>query len=152
MFCHLCGIENKKELPWGRRSQFGSFSFRHDEVYCDSCRSKINRNITPKVKNVFCVLCNEKMYFKNRRPVAWICDDCASNFRPPKYHAAIMMQKYPEKIKILRECPHKNKKRDRHHPDYSKPFEVELLCRPCHYVANKKMGLYKKEYVLDFQI
>lgn len=30
---------------------------------------------------------------------------------------------------------------ERHHPDYSRPLFVELLCRPCHTQADKEMGL-----------
>jgi len=40
-------------------------------------------------------------------------------------------KKYPEKIQILRTCDHKGEK-FRHHPDYKKPFEIEMLCFECH--------------------
>jgi hypothetical protein len=41
------------------------------------------------------------------------------------------MKRNPESIVILYECPHTGDKH-RHHPDYDKPFEVELLCKRCH--------------------
>jgi len=36
-----------------------------------------------------------------------------------------------ESLIILSECPHKRKK-EHHHPDYTKPREVQKLCKPCH--------------------
>ena len=45
---------------------------------------------------------------------------------------------YPEKIVILTECKHGGKK-ERHHPDYDKPFEVELLCKSCHFSRHRDL-------------
>lgn len=45
-------------------------------------------------------------------------------------------KKYPEKIIIMFECEHKGIKQN-HHPDYDKPFEIEKLCKHCHYLRHK---------------
>lgn len=42
-----------------------------------------------------------------------------------------LCDKYPERVIVLRECKCAGKK-ERHHPDYSKPFEIELLCKAHH--------------------
>jgi hypothetical protein len=52
-----------------------------------------------------------------------------------------IMSTNPDKITILSECPCQKDKKLRHHPDYSKPFEVELLCRKCHGAAHRKLRL-----------
>jgi hypothetical protein len=46
-------------------------------------------------------------------------------------------KKYPEKIKIIFMCEHKGKK-EKYHPDYNKPFEVEVLCRHCRFLRLSK--------------
>lgn len=45
-------------------------------------------------------------------------------------------KKYPEKIIVLCECEHNSKKQN-HHPDYNNPFEIEKLCKHCHYLRHK---------------
>ena len=45
--------------------------------------------------------------------------------------AHFLANRYPQKLIIKAECNHEAKKY-KHHEDYSKPFEVELLCRECH--------------------
>lgn len=58
--------------------------------------------------------------------------------------------RHPEKLIILRECEHEGKKH-KHHPDYSKPFEIELLCCRCHgkhikdNIKNRKLSVSKKQ-------
>jgi len=47
-------------------------------------------------------------------------------------HAAYsLMAKFPEKVNVTFRCKH-NGPYHRHHPDYSRPFDVELICIPCH--------------------
>jgi hypothetical protein len=45
--------------------------------------------------------------------------------------AHYLANKYPERLNISFDCEHAEKK-DKHHPDYFKPYDVELLCRKCH--------------------
>src|SRR5574343_523661 len=43
------------------------------------------------------------------------------------------MVKYPDRIKVLYECPcFSTGKKFRHHFDYSRPLDVYLLCGGCH--------------------
>lgn len=49
-----------------------------------------------------------------------------------------LCQYHPEKIVILSECSHYLSDKQRHHPDYEKPFEIELLCRSCHRKRHKQ--------------
>ena len=45
--------------------------------------------------------------------------------------AHYLANRYPEKLIILFQCSHDGEKQ-KHHPSYEKPFEVELLCPKCH--------------------
>lgn len=45
--------------------------------------------------------------------------------------AHYLANRYPYKVIVLFECEHRGEK-EKHHPNYSKPFEVELLCHSCH--------------------
>ena len=56
-----------------------------------------------------------------------------------KNRVGYLMRKYPERVRILYECscriyhPYGNgNKKHRHHPNYSDPFDVCLLCAKCH--------------------
>jgi hypothetical protein len=39
-------------------------------------------------------------------------------------------------LTVLRECPHSDRKKVKHHPNYHRPYEVELLCLSCHRKAH----------------
>ena len=47
------------------------------------------------------------------------------------------VRNHSDEITVLRECPCRNVAKIRHHPDYSKPLEIELLCRKCHRYAHR---------------
>jgi len=51
-----------------------------------------------------------------------------------------IMNRNPEKIVILKKCECKTKRKIKHHPNYERPFEVELLCFSCHWAAHEKMN------------
>jgi hypothetical protein len=53
--------------------------------------------------------------------------------------AHYLVNRYPERIVVLYACDHDGKKH-KHHPDYHKPFEVEVLCCKCH---GERRGVYK---------
>jgi hypothetical protein len=82
-----------------------------------------------------------KSYYKNKDKII-----------PKKYKATkLFRKKYPEKYKAQQlaktyiKIPKRYKcdvckkqlAKDRHHPDYSKPFMVYLVCRSCHYKLNE---------------
>jgi hypothetical protein len=67
-----------------------------------------------------------------------------------KNKARSLAYQYPNKLNILFECPCETDRKERHHPDYSKPFDVHLLCKKCHEKIpspTKKKKLNKKERV-----
>lgn len=57
---------------------------------------------------------------------------------PLRLQAYSLNQKHPEKIIVLFKCEHNNKYQEQHHPDYNKPYEVELLCKHCHFMKHKE--------------
>ena len=48
------------------------------------------------------------------------------------------MAKHKDDLIILSRCIHPGMKH-RHHPDYTKPLEVELLCVSCHHQRHKEV-------------
>jgi hypothetical protein len=59
------------------------------------------------------------------------------SYLSPHTEVYLLNKKYPEQIKVIYECPHHGKKQ-KHHPDYDKPFEIELLCFACHHIRHKE--------------
>ncbi len=66
--------------------------------------------------------------------------------------AHYLANRYPEKLIILYECTHEGKKH-KHHADYSKPHEVELLCSECHSKKERKpYKPYKRREVTELAL
>jgi len=61
-----------------------------------------------------------------------------------------LANRHSKKLVILYECEHKEKKQ-KHHPDYDKPYEVELLCCKCHGKRQRQISNKIKKVPLDIQ-
>jgi hypothetical protein len=55
--------------------------------------------------------------------------------------AHYLANRYPQRVVVTLNCGHEGAK-SKHHPDYSKPYEVELLCHKCH-------GKHVKERIIE---
>lgn len=64
----------------------------------------------------------------------------------PRQEVYSIMNKNRDSLIILKECTHKGPK-DRHHPNYDRPLEVELLCKKCHNIKHESQH---QEYSYDF--
>ncbi len=62
--------------------------------------------------------------------------------------AHYLANRYPGKIIITFDCGHEGKK-IKHHPDYKKPLEIELLCMKCHW--GKKDHHHKGIFCINMQ-
>jgi len=65
-------------------------------------------------------------------------DECS-----PRQRAYYLNSSHPELTVVLSECLH-NGKKERHHPNYEKPHEVELLCRSCHHARHKDTNPFNR--------
>lgn len=50
-----------------------------------------------------------------------------------------IVQQNSDKLIVLKEC-NCNRKKIRHHPNYNKPLEIELLCRQCHWKEHERLS------------
>jgi hypothetical protein len=51
--------------------------------------------------------------------------------------AQTLANDYPGRLVVLSECSH-DKEKIKHHRDYDKPYEVDLVCRRCHCALHGK--------------
>jgi len=72
-------------------------------------------------------------------------DDGDSVLFIDRYPAYREMNKKSNKLIILSECLHNVPyKKHRHHPDYAKPLEVEILCTQCHHERHKSTNPFNQ--------
>lgn len=58
---------------------------------------------------------------------------------PEKHKAKLLSGQYPHLLTVLGECNCNIEKKQNHHPDYSKPFEVIRLCTKCHGAEHRRL-------------
>lgn len=58
---------------------------------------------------------------------------------PEKCKASSLVKSHPERLNILYECPCEATGKHHHHPDYSKTYDVILLCDRCHVIEHKRL-------------
>ena len=85
-----------------------------------------------------CIICKTPLTGKHDRRCS-VCIKIAKEQNRMKQFCMNLMNATPEKISILSECHHDNVKKERHHPDYSEPFKVMLLCRSCHQAEHMRI-------------
>jgi len=102
-----------------------------------------------------CPICNEKLPRQKCKsqngkvfevPYKY-CPNCLPSDHPRlQCRAQTMANQYPEKVKIIYECPCDDQNKKKHHFDYSFPYDVFLLCQRCHMEEHKKINRLKKFY------
>jgi len=110
----------------------------------------LNMNMDKRKKG-FCWHCGIKTgtferKLKNGRILnitRWDCGLCnphdpQKDFFRYRVRAITIMKNMSDNIIFLYECPCSNKRKVAHHPDYTKPNEIELLCYLCHSKAHRK--------------
>ena len=111
---------------------------KHKDKFCEDCgkplpkrNMKTRNGITIIAHTTYCQYCNpfdpikEKNKFEQR--------------------SETMANQYPYLVKILYECPCISEKKVKHHFDYSRPYEVILLCNKCHGLEHKRLNKLKKQ-------
>lgn len=62
---------------------------------------------------------------------------------PERITAQNLANTHPDKIIVVGTCSCDVKNKHKHHPDYSKPFEVYKLCPACHAAEHKRLRSLK---------
>ena len=141
MYCNYCGNQFN---PW----VFGWYD-GHGLSVKNVCTRCFNRRT--EMHDRYCVNCGtmreKRLQHRRGLPVliprqGLLCDNC-NPYDPitqrEKYVIRIntILFSNPEKVNILRECSCEARRKVKHHPDYSKPYDVDLLCFSCHYFEHK---------------
>ena len=138
--CKKCLIKRNDEdfYKWYKKSgRSGS------RTSCKSCDSLINKNYRQHHKKVLI----EKRRKRTGAQPKKICTDPIKMYKNAQVYRSI--KKHPEKMaarillnshvkcgKVIKpeacEMCHEKKKIEAHHEDYSKPLEVQWVCKGCH--------------------
>lgn len=104
------------------------FTFIHHAKFCPACREG------EKLKKARAYWHTEKYKEAHRRKAReW------QKSNPLKTKAQYFAKKYPGQLNILYECPCSAPGKHRHHFDYTKPFDVIILCDSCHAAEHKRL-------------
>lgn len=111
--CLVCGTE---------------FTFTSYAKYCPACREGV------RLKQARAYWHTEKCKEAHRRKAReW------QKSNPLKTKAQYFAKTYPGQLNILYECPCSAQGKHRHHFDYTKPFDVIILCDSCHAAEHKRL-------------
>lgn len=127
------GSEKKSYLPRPPRTKrceiCGSEIMQaRNKKYCPECREK--RAAQLKYRYVQSEKYKEA---HRRRAKAW------QQKNKDKYKASCLAKSHPERLNILYECHCEAIGKHHHHFDYSKPYDVILLCDACHASEHKRL-------------
>ena len=91
-----------------------------------------------------CKICNEKLlkgftYCTECHP--FNTDDCCASRIDVR--ARTLANQFPEKLNIVWECAC-NGRKEKHHFDYNKAFDIFLACKKCHWWFHKTINKYQK--------
>jgi hypothetical protein len=101
---------------------------RGNVKYCLTCRK------TEALKNARAYWQTEKYKEAHRRKAReW------QKSNPLKTKAQYLAKKYSDQLNIIYDCPHQVEGKHRHHFDYSRPFDVLILCDSCHAAEHARL-------------
>jgi hypothetical protein len=116
-YCPKCKTEKD-------RSEFSKDKHQKDGLrsHCRECRSSDHQEYYKKYKSEII-----------KRDFMW------NKSNPEKSKARALANSYPNLLVIKGECSCDVEKKQKHHPDYSKPFEVVILCASCHAAEHARL-------------
>ena len=53
--------------------------------------------------------------------------------------AQYLVHRFPTRVQVLYECPCEKDRKEKHHFDYARPYEVLLLCEKCHKAEHSRL-------------
>ena len=95
---------------------------RNMDTHCENCGKELEDVVSARN--------GHEMRWK--RKVCYNCNPFPSGSLEYRGRVESIMKHFPDRIKVLSSCSCEGRKKVRHHPNYDKPLEVELLCYPCH--------------------
>ena len=130
-YCPKCKIE--KSI-----SEFSKDKYQKDGLrsHCRNCRSLDHQEYYGKNKDA--IIRRDSIWRKANPDKIRFYHQINRGKYPEKQKAKYLAGRYPERLIIKGECSCDVKKKQKHHPDYSKPFEVVMLCSNCHGAQHKK--------------
>jgi len=106
------------------------------------------KDFIAKTRAIFCPECREGERLRKAR-ATWKTEAYKEAHRrharewqrtnSEKYKASTLVRTHPALISVLYECPCGATGKHHHHADYSKPYEVLLLCDKCHAAEHKRL-------------
>jgi hypothetical protein len=101
-----------------------------------------------------CKICGKELPIKlttkaGKKIYRKFCPDCCpfdpsvvEEYERTKTWAEQLINLYPERIVVLAECFCGHDKVHRHHPDYTKPFEIYKMCVKCHHREHYRVNKF----------
>lgn len=134
-------LRREKNLTQAKLAKLSGISMALISAYERGTRIPTMRSLIPiaealgvEAKDLFLSNEEQQQYMED-------IDNARHGDTPLKRAVLKLMERFPEQVMVLYECPCESAVKHNHHFDYRRPFDVFKLCPKCHRAEHARIGV-----------